>query len=134
MNDDVLRAGWRRNEPGPYWEQAHELEPDRRAITKIDEGEGDGFDMDEVDLDESSPDSLQDQGDLMDALNEDGEAGDELGSLPGRQPCPDLFADSRHGLAKTQSMPVGGTFGSRPDQPKFYRPFDDTFMKMDVPF
>lgn len=140
LNDDVLRAGWRRNEPGPYWEQAHELEPDRQATVVLEEeAQGDGFDFDEMDFDDpptnSSATNPQDLASLIDDEDKHStsEAVDCLGELNPTLSQGTLNYSKRK-FAKTQSMPVGGTFGTRPDQPKFYREFDDSFMRMDVEF
>lgn len=136
LNDDAFRAGWRRNEPGPYWEQDHELEPDRqliiedRLMTKIEEAEGDGFPLEEEDeLDASGPESAQH--DLDDSSSQ---AEDQLGDLP----TPDLFRSpllTPRKLSKTQSMPVSGQFALRPNQVRqVRRPYDPNFMCMDASF
>ncbi|MBW0466547.1 hypothetical protein O181_006262 [Austropuccinia psidii MF-1] len=142
LNDDVLRAGWRRNEPGPLWEQSRELDPDREAVVEIPEE--DGFDVEEMDFDVPSTDSAPTRsGDLLSMIQEDGST-DELidsfgqpGSLSSNLKSNQsifLESTSKRQFSKTQSMPVGGSFGTRAEQPKFYREFDDTFMRMDVEF
>ncbi|EGG00229.1 uncharacterized protein MELLADRAFT_73217 [Melampsora larici-populina 98AG31] len=131
LNDDPLRAGWRRNEPGPLWEQSHELEPDRTVMACIDEG--DGFDPDEIELDGSNPGSLMGGDDHVEDDDTSPEDLDKLGTLPTPDTNRDFIFKPR-GFSKTQSMPVGGTFGTRPEQPGFHRPYDETFMRMDVPF
>ncbi|PLW33688.1 hypothetical protein PCASD_10297 [Puccinia coronata f. sp. avenae] len=138
LNDDVLRAGWRRNEPGPLWEQSRELDSDRQAITNIPElDEGDGFDVEEMDLDlDSSPAISNDLASLI-------QSDDTHESIDRFEPLPVFKSDNFSHLSapipprrfgKTQSMPVGGTFGTRPEQEKFHRKFDSTFMRMDVEF
>ncbi|CAH7675198.1 hypothetical protein BY996DRAFT_4585050 [Phakopsora pachyrhizi] len=140
LNDDVLRAGWRRNEPGPMWEQCHELEPDRRAIVKIDEDEGDGFEVEEMEMEDAPTDSSAVRSsDLADLMKDEGESESTLQETDDRVGEMNLKTSSaittlRRGLGKTQSMPVGGSFGTRPEQPKFYREYDDTFMRMDMDF
>ncbi|WAQ89493.1 hypothetical protein PtA15_11A182 [Puccinia triticina] len=135
LNDDVLRAGWRRNEPGPLWEQSRELDYDRQAITKIPElDEGDGFDVEDMELDvDSSP---NDMASLI--LSDDTiESADQLRPLPSAKLDFSSALNSqttKRQLGKTKSMPVGGAFGTRPHQEKFHREFDCTFMRMDVEF
>jgi len=138
LNDDVLRAGWRRNEPGPLWEQSRELDSDRQAITNIPElDEGDGFDVEEMDLDlDSSPAISNDLASLIQS-DDTNESADQFGPLPGSKSGFSnhlLAPTAKRQFGKTKSMPVGGSFGTRPEQEKFHREFDSTFMRMDVEF
>jgi len=145
LNDDVLRAGWRRNEPGPYWEQSRELDVEREAIVEVPEvEETDGFDIDEMDFDddqvtESSPAVSNDLASLI--QNDDSIAASDLqlesfnSSSRFHNHFSNLSSDSsKRQFGKTKSMPVGGSFGTRPEQEKFHRKFDSTFMRMDVEF
>lgn len=142
LNDDILRAGWRRNEPGPYWEQARELDGDREAMGKIpefDEAAGDGFDVEEMDFDApSNAPFLLASNDLTRLITS--EEHDEFVNQPGSMHYPHFKPNChpastyKRPLDKTKSMPVGGAFGTRPDQVTFHRQFDPTFMRMDVPF
>ncbi|POW23517.1 hypothetical protein PSHT_00119 [Puccinia striiformis] len=138
LNDDVLRAGWRRNEPGPLWEQSRELDYDRQAITNIPElDEGDGFDVEEMELDvDSSPAISNDLSSLMMQSDDANESTDQFGALPNFSHLTTALTapDAQRRFSKTKSMPVGGTFGTRPEQDRFHREFDSTFMRMDVEF
>ncbi|KAG0148992.1 hypothetical protein CROQUDRAFT_360029 [Cronartium quercuum f. sp. fusiforme G11] len=135
LNDDILRAGWRRNEPGPYWEQCNELESDRKQLMENIEETQDGFDLEDYD---GEGEFENEEDDLMRSINDDEDQEDKSNEIV----TPEIFfnhakkngINNQRQFSKTKSMPVGGTFGTRPDQPTFHRPFDDTFMRMDVPF
>ncbi|EFP81140.1 hypothetical protein PGT21_011018 [Puccinia graminis f. sp. tritici] len=137
LNDDVLRAGWRRNEPGPLWEQSRELDCDRQAITNIPEvDEGDGFDVEEMELDADSSPAISSDFVSLNQSEDTNESADQFGALPASKfsfshPNPSTV---KRQFGKIKSMPVGGTFGTRPDQEKFHREFDSTFMRMDMEF
>lgn len=141
LNDDVLRAGWRRNEPGPYWEQSRELDVEREAIVEVPEAEeADGFDIDEMEFDDPLTDSSPAvSNDLASLLIPNDDRSDQLGSFESsvhrfHHHLSHRSESSKRQFGKTKSMPVGGSFGTRPEQEKFHRQFDSTFMRMDVEF